>query len=184
MTDTATDPKMTEEVMQEATTEETVQEEPLSRQEIALQTIENYSLGGVVVGIIPVPLVDLAGIAAVQLKMLHSLAELYEVPFSKELATSSIYSLLGSTVSVSMAPTIAASLTKFIPVVGSMLAAASLPILAGASTIALGKVFIQHFESGGTFLTFDPEKVREHYEQEYQVRKKQQELEKQEKETV
>jgi hypothetical protein len=27
----------------------------------------------------------------------------------------------------------------------------------------LGKVFIQHFESGGTFLTFDPMTVRAHF---------------------
>ena len=25
-------------------------------------------------------------------------------------------------------------------------------------------MFVQHFESGDTFLTFDPAKVREHYE--------------------
>jgi hypothetical protein len=36
-------------------------------------------------------------------------------------------------------------------------------IIGGASTYALGKVFIQHFESGGTFLDFDPEKVKEHF---------------------
>ena len=28
---------------------------------------------------------------------------------------------------------------------------------------AMGQLFVQHFESGGTFLTFDPEKVRGHY---------------------
>ena len=37
-----------------------------------------------------------------------------------------------------------------------------MPVIAGAA-YAVGKVFIQHFASGGTFLTFDPEKVRAHY---------------------
>ena len=27
----------------------------------------------------------------------------------------------------------------------------------------MGKVFIQHFESGGTFLDFDPDKVRSYF---------------------
>ena len=37
-------------------------------------------------------------------------------------------------------------------------------ILAGATTYAVGKVFIQHFESGGTFLNFNPDSVKEYYE--------------------
>ena len=32
-------------------------------------------------------------------------------------------------------------------------------------TYAAGRVFHQHFASGGTFLTFDPDKVREYYAQ-------------------
>ena len=39
-----------------------------------------------------------------------------------------------------------------------------MPVLAGAATYAVGKVFIQHFESGGTFLNFNPESVRGYYE--------------------
>jgi hypothetical protein len=38
---------------------------------------------------------------------------------------------------------------------------------ASASTYAVGRVFIQHFESGGTFLDFDPDKVRAHFEAEF-----------------
>ena len=36
-------------------------------------------------------------------------------------------------------------------------------LFVAAYTWALGNVFIQHFEAGGTFLDFDPEKVREHF---------------------
>ncbi len=50
-----------------------------------------------------------------------------------------------------------------IPFVGSTLGALSMPVMAGASTYAIGKVFIQHFESGGTFLTFDPKAVKDYY---------------------
>jgi hypothetical protein len=32
----------------------------------------------------------------------------------------------------------------------------------------MGKVFIQHFESGGTFLTFDPQQVRDYYAQQFE----------------
>ena len=43
-----------------------------------------------------------------------------------------------------------------------------MPLIAGASTYAVGKVFYRHFASGGTFLTFDPEKARAYYEEMFQ----------------
>ena len=38
-----------------------------------------------------------------------------------------------------------------------------MPIYSGAATWAIGKVFIQHFASGGTFLDFDPQKVKDYF---------------------
>jgi uncharacterized protein (DUF697 family) len=52
------------------------------------------------------------------------------------------------------------SLLRLSPALG-LLGALTLP---SASTYALGKVFTEHFESGGTFLTFDPEKARALYD--------------------
>jgi uncharacterized protein (DUF697 family) len=55
-----------------------------------------------------------------------------------------------------------------IPVVGSVLGLVTTPMVASASTYALGKIFIQHFESGGTFLDFDPSKVKTHFSQQFE----------------
>ena len=52
-----------------------------------------------------------------------------------------------------------------LPLVGSLLSVASLPLFAGGITYAVGKVFITHFASGGTFLDFDPDKVRSYFNQ-------------------
>jgi len=52
-----------------------------------------------------------------------------------------------------------------VPFVGAYVAVLTQPVLGGAVAYGLGKVFIQHFESGGTFLTFDPNKVRDYYEE-------------------
>lgn len=134
----------------------------------ASKVVRNYSLGNIAMGAIPLPLVDLAGITAIQLKMLHSLSKLYDIPFSQELAKSAISSLLGSSLPMHFAGPASASLAKFIPFVGQGLAYATLPVFSGASTYAIGKVFIQHFESGGTFLTFDPEKVRTYFAEQMQ----------------
>jgi len=47
-----------------------------------------------------------------------------------------------------------------------------MPVVSGAFTYAIGKVFIQHFASGETFLTFDPEKVRDYYTEMFEEGKK------------
>ena len=44
---------------------------------------------------------------------------------------------------------------------------AAMPTLNAAISYAVGKVFIQHFESGGTFLDFDPKKVRAYFEDQF-----------------
>ena len=40
-------------------------------------------------------------------------------------------------------------------------------VFASASTYAVGRVFIQHFASGGTFLDFKPEEVRDFFNAEF-----------------
>jgi uncharacterized protein (DUF697 family) len=122
-------------------------------------------------GLIPVPLLDVAAVTGVQLKMINELAKLYGIPFKKDLAKSSIGSLLGAVT----APVLAAGsigllgpALKVLPGVGTLLGAVATPTFNAAATYALGRVFVQHFESGGTFLDMDPEKVREHFQREFE----------------
>jgi hypothetical protein len=56
-----------------------------------------------------------------------------------------------------------------VPIIGQGAGAFSMAALCGGTTYAIGKVFIQHFESGGTFLTFDPKKVSEYFKSQFKV---------------
>lgn len=111
------------------------------------------------VGLAPLPLLDLAALSAVQVEMVRALAKKYEVPFRADLVKTIISSLVGGILPVAFAPAVA-SLVKFIPVIGWTTAGVSLSLLGGASTYALGSVFVQHFESGGGLLDFDVNKVK------------------------
>jgi uncharacterized protein (DUF697 family) len=136
----------------------------LQRDEKAADLVNRYSAWAAAAGVIPVPLVDVAAIAGVQLKMLRELAAIYEVEFSQNVGKSVIAALLGSLVPAGAAPVAAmgvASALKFIPIVGTTLASISLPALSAAATYGVGKVFIQHFASGGTLLDFNPQDYRE-----------------------
>jgi len=121
-------------------------------------------------GLVPVPGLDLAAIAGVQIKMLDDLSKLYNVPFTKNVAKAIIGALVGSSGSLLLSAP-AASLMKFVPIVGNIAALFVEPAASAAATYALGKVFIQHFESGGTFLDFNPSAVRKYYDEQYAAAK-------------
>ncbi|EDN66162.1 conserved hypothetical protein, membrane [Beggiatoa sp. PS] len=132
--------------------------------------VKKYMAGSMVVGLVPIPCVDLVALIGIQLKMLHRLANLYKIEFSKQKGKSLIASLLGGGIPVSLSGSVF-SLVKGIPFYGQITGMISMSVFSGASTYAIGKVFTQHFESGGTFLSFEPKKVTEYYEQQFEIGK-------------
>lgn len=125
--------------------------------------IRHHVYGSMAVGLIPLPLVDFAGLTVVQLNLLRKLAQIYNVPFSKGVVKSILSSLVGGAVPMVISGPLAVSISKSVPAIGTTAGVVTMPIIAGASTYAVGKVFVQHFASGGTFLTFDPDKVKVYY---------------------
>lgn len=124
--------------------------------------LRNHVLGSMGVGLIPIPLVDLVALTGVQLNMLRKLAKAYNIPFAQDKVKNLLASLIGGGIPVTFSNAVA-SLIKSVPVIGQTTGAVAMPILAGATTYAVGRVFVQHFASGGTFLNFDPEAVRDYY---------------------
>jgi len=138
----------------------------------ANNSVRNYSLGSAVIGTIPIPMLDVAALIALNLKMLHKLSNIYGVEFKEELGKSAIASFLGACGSVSISGRLIWGLSTVVPVAGSIIRVVTLPLFAAAVTYAIGQLFIQHFESGGTFLTFDPEKVHSHFQARFKEGKK------------
>ncbi len=151
---------MSEPTAATATPDETLAAaEQLTHEQQALGVVRNYMLGTMGAGLVPLPFVDITLVGGIQLKMLHSLAQLYGQAFSKEVGKSIIGALVGGVLPAAAT----GSLAKLIPGVGTVAGMVSMSALSGAATYALGKVFIQHFESGGTFLTFEPDAVRDYF---------------------
>src|SRR5882757_3802154 len=134
------------------------------REEQASQVVDRFSLWSGAAGLIPIPLVDIAAVGGVQLQMLRRLSDIYGVPFTENRGKSIIASLAGSLIPASAATTTAmgvSSAMKFIPGIGSAVAALTMPVFSAGATYAIGKAFIQHFASGGTLLDFNPPDYRE-----------------------
>lgn len=127
------------------------------------KVLKHHILGAIGVGLLPLPVVDYVALTGIQLNLLRKIAQMYQVPFFKDKVKNIISPLVGAAVPGIMGLPLAVSLAKLIPALGTTLGVLTMPVLCGASTYALGKVFIQHFASGGTFLTFDPDKVKAYY---------------------
>ena len=92
--------------------------------------------------------------------MLRRLSQIYDVPFSENSGKALIASLAGSMIPATSGIG-AASVLKTVPVLGTIAASFVMPALSAGATYAVGKAFIQHFESGGTLLDFNPPDYRE-----------------------
>lgn len=137
----------------------------------AQKSVSNYTTGSAAIGLILVPALDSALLLAAQVKMIKDLSDLYQIKFSEHTTKSIIASLIGSITPLSLTTNLF-SLCKGIPVVGQAVGILGMPVLGGASTFAIGQVFIQHFETGGTLLDFDPQKMKAYYMQQFEEGKK------------
>jgi uncharacterized protein (DUF697 family) len=125
-------------------------------------TIKKYMYWSMGAGLIPIPALDVAAVMAIQVNMVAALADAHGQAFSREAGRAFVAALVCGSLPTAMAGPVA-RLLKAIPLIGQTAGALAMPALAGASTYAVGKVFVQHFESGGTFRDFDPEAARGAY---------------------
>lgn len=118
------------------------------------------------VGLIPVPMVDVVGVTALQIKLVHDLADMYNLPFNKEIARSIIATMLAGATTGALASG-TAQFFRSVPVIGGILGFSTIGLYAMGTTYAIGHIFIQHFEAGGTLLTFQPAKMKTYFDELY-----------------
>ena len=126
----------------------------------ASKIVDICSIGSGVAGLLPIPLVDIAAVGGIQLYMLHKLSEMHDIPFSENQGKAVLSSLIGAIVPA-IAARAAASFFKFVPGLGHIAGTLTMAPVSAGATYIIGKVFIQHFASGGTLLDFNPHDYRE-----------------------
>ncbi len=139
--------------------------EQLAQGQGCVRHYERWAFGA---GIVPIPVVDMVAITAIQLRMIDRLSDIYEIPFSEHRVRSIIAALLGGILPGRFAMGWAGSLIRAVPLVGPVLGLFTMPVFGAASTYAVGTVFLQHFECGGTLLDFDPACARERFQESFE----------------
>ncbi len=149
-----------------------------SQAEIADNIVKSHVLWSMGAGFIPLPIIDMVAVTAVQLDMLKQLSAVYGHDFSETSGKSWISALTGTYLA-----RMGAQAVKAIPGVGSLLGGLSMAVLSGASTYAIGQVFIRHFESGGDLFNFDSERFKNFYKEQFEKGKEYAQKWKKEKDT-
>lgn len=134
-----------------------------NKTELSNSIIQNHMVWSMGAGFIPIPIVDLFAVSAIQLDMIRQMCKIYDIDFKETEGKAIITALTGSSLA-----RIGARAVKFIPGVGSMLGGVTMAVLSGGSTYALGEVFKKHFETGGTFLDFDPGRLKKFYDEKFE----------------
>lgn len=127
------------------------------------QIVRNHALIAAGIGLIPLPLADLAVIGATQLLMIRKLSQHYDLPFSQHRATAFISALIGA----GETGLIFTSVGKWIPGIGTIGLSVTTAAAAGGLTYAIGKVFVRHFDMGGTFLDLDANAMKDYFAEQY-----------------
>jgi uncharacterized protein (DUF697 family) len=113
---------------------------------LARRIVERHKTYAAIGGLSPLPILNVAGVTAIIMRMVKQLSGLYEVPFERDRTRSLIVSLIGGAVPTGLGTATASTLAFVLPghaLVGLGVSA----IAAGALTRGIGLVFLDHFDS-------------------------------------
>ncbi|MCJ8509924.1 DUF697 domain-containing protein [Rhizobium lemnae] len=142
---------------------ETPEPVAVSKSLLANAIIKDHMMACMAISVVPVPLLDVAGMAGVQIRMIKKLSDLYDKSFSEKTARNIVSGLAGGVIGVGTGAIAAVSLSKLIPGVGTLLGIATMPVVAAGTTYAIGQVFLKHYETDGDMYDLSVEAARDYY---------------------
>ena len=121
--------------------------EPPHRRRRALAIVERHANYSALGGFIPLPLVNVAAIMAVNMRMVRALGKLYGVPYERNRAYALVIGLMGGVMPTGLAKIATSTIAHFVPGYNLVGLAVS-SVTASAYARNIGRLLIDHFESG------------------------------------
>jgi uncharacterized protein (DUF697 family) len=119
------------------------------RRSQANSIVERHTAYAAVGGIIPVPIANVASITAVIVRMVKRLSDLYGIPFERDRARAIVVGLMGGAMPTGLGAVTTSTLFYVVPGSGLVGLAVS-SIAAVACTRSIGRIFVEHFETGSS----------------------------------
>ncbi len=115
-----------------------------------------HIIAGMALGLLPVPLLDVAALTGVHMNLLRSLCKHYAVEFDEQKGKAFVQALISGATPVVTTVGLS-SVVKLVPAIGTIGGGIGMVVGSGTSIYAAGQVFITHFRSGGTLQDFTVE---------------------------
>jgi uncharacterized protein (DUF697 family) len=115
--------------------------------------VERYANFSALGGVIPVPLLNVAGVTVIILRMVKKLCQLYGVPYEQGRARALIVGLAGGAVPTTASAVTTSTLVYFIPGV-NLLGLAVSSVTASLCARGIGRRFVEHFDTGASLMDF------------------------------
>jgi uncharacterized protein (DUF697 family) len=125
------------------------------RRAAALAIVNHHAAFAALGGCIPLPWVNFASVTALLVHMVRALSRHYGVPFERDRARAIVIGLVGGAMPQGLASVTAATLLYVIPA-GAVVGLAVSSAAAAACTKGIGRIFVEHFESGATLQDIAP----------------------------
>lgn len=116
------------------------------RRRLAGKIVERHRTYAAIGGLSPLPILNVAGVTAMIMRMVKQLSELYGVPFERDRTRSLVIGIMGGAVPTGLGTVTASTLAFALPGSG-IVGLAVTALTAGALTRGIGLVFIELFES-------------------------------------
>ena len=111
--------------------------------------VERHAIYSALGGIVPLPIVNVASVAAIIVRMVKALSVLYDAPFKRDRVRTIVLGLMGGLMPNGLAAATTSTLLYVIP--GSNLVGLAVSsVTAVACTRSIGQIFVEKFESGVT----------------------------------
>ena len=127
----------------------------LERNALAHNVLRRASYWSIPVGFIPIPILNILCLAAVQIILVFNLCRIYGISFEKKSVYAVICALLSATIAGSVTEIIKKFILESTPVLGTVIALIIQPALCYMMTLAIGRVFIVHIKSQKDLNNFD-----------------------------
>jgi len=131
------------------------------RRQKAQAIVSKYAAWSSAFGVMPIPFADIAGISGTQVAMVAALCTLYDVKFSESWVRTILSAIAGGVAPWAVTSGVVTTLLKSVPGWGLGVGFLGMAGLSNLATRTIGKLFIEHFEAGGTLDDVDTDAMKE-----------------------
>jgi uncharacterized protein (DUF697 family) len=120
-----------------------------------MQIVYRYMAASAGAALIPTAGLDVAALAGIHIALIKQLCEHYDVDFTEHTARNVLIGVAGSIVPGMVGTVVGRKILGMLPLSGAVFGWALMSAGSAAFSYAIGRLFIEHFEGGGTLLSFD-----------------------------